>query len=172
MKEKVANQGITQVLREDASPMRANCIIQVLRRGSHGFAGLAPHFGRSFRSRSTALCPGRKDFPNQPLGLTALLQPQKYKRINVHCQIDSLKKYIHPIGEPFACGNPTPNPTAFDPFTGQVCPSPTVRLRTLDRHLSSVIDENNSKLRTMRHLHKVQRALVAQFPTRLADPSH
>jgi hypothetical protein len=92
MKEKVANQGITQVLREDASPHEGDCIVQVLRRGSHGFAGLAPHFGRSFDSRSTALCPGTKDFPNQPLGLTAHLQPQKYKRINNSCQIDSIKK--------------------------------------------------------------------------------
>jgi hypothetical protein len=103
MKEKVANQGITQVLRDDASPQGVNCIVQVLRRGSHGFAGLAPHFGRSFDSRSTALCPGTKDFPNQPLGLTAHLQPQKYKRINVRCQIDSLEKYIRPIGQPIAC---------------------------------------------------------------------
>jgi hypothetical protein len=92
MKEKVANQGITQVLREDASPHEGEFIVQVLRRGSHGFAGLAPHFGRSSDSRSTALCPGTKDFPNQPLGLTAHLQPQKYKRINGHCQIDSIRK--------------------------------------------------------------------------------
>jgi hypothetical protein len=84
-------------------PLGVNCIVPVLRRGSHGFAGLAPHFGRSFYSRSTALCPGSKDFPNQPLGLTAHLQPRKYKRINVRCQIDSLKKYIHPIGDALAC---------------------------------------------------------------------
>jgi hypothetical protein len=87
-------------------PLGVNCIVPVLRRGSHGFAGLAPHFGRSFCSRSTALCPGPKDFPNQPLGLTAHLQPRKYKRISTHCQIDSLKKYIHPIGDAVACENP------------------------------------------------------------------
>jgi hypothetical protein len=105
-------------------PLGVNCIVPVLRRGSHGFAGLAPHFGRSFYSRSTALCPGSKDFPNQPLGLTAHLQPRKYKRINVRCQIDSLKKYIHPIGDALACAFPNHSfhaPTTD--LTSQVVPN-------------------------------------------------
>ena len=51
-----------QVLRPDASPRGVNCICE-LRRGSHGFAGLAPHFGRSFLPRSVFLCSGSEILP-------------------------------------------------------------------------------------------------------------
>ena len=47
-----------QVLRStDASPRGVNCIF-VIRRGSRGFAGLAPHSGRSSKSHSVVLCSG------------------------------------------------------------------------------------------------------------------
>jgi hypothetical protein len=103
MKEKVANQGFTQVLRDDASPSRSE-----LHRSR--FCGEAHTALRGWRPISAALsCPvpllfvrDAKDFPNQPLGLTALLQPQKYKRISTRCQIESLKKYIGPIGDRIA----------------------------------------------------------------------
>ena len=52
-----------KVLRADASP-RGELHLLKNRRGFHGFAGLAPHFGRSFRSRSVLLVPGSKDFPS------------------------------------------------------------------------------------------------------------
>jgi hypothetical protein len=51
-----------QVLRADASPRGVNCI-GILRRGSHGFAGLAPHSGRSSRPRSLVLCSGEGRLP-------------------------------------------------------------------------------------------------------------
>lgn len=46
-----------QVLRSDASPQGVNCIY-LLRRGSHGFAGLAPHSGRPSLPRSFVPCSG------------------------------------------------------------------------------------------------------------------
>ena len=51
-----------QVLRVDASPQGVN-YISLLRRGSHGFAGLAPHFGRSSLPHSFVLCSGAGRLP-------------------------------------------------------------------------------------------------------------
>ena len=51
-----------QVLRADASPRRSELHL-LLRRGSHGFAGLAPHFGRSSRPIPSFLFRGLEDFP-------------------------------------------------------------------------------------------------------------
>jgi hypothetical protein len=69
-------QGETQVLRDDASPLGVNCICQ-MRRGSHGFSGLAPHFGRSSFPRSVHLCSGvpKTSLPKPPLGPISPRQP-------------------------------------------------------------------------------------------------
>src|ERR1700728_2124270 len=68
---------------------RSELHLLLLRRGSHGFAGLAPHFGRSslapirpslFRGRKTSLSP---PCPK------ASTQPQEYRHNNKTCQPDT-----------------------------------------------------------------------------------
>src|ERR1700733_657981 len=68
---------------------RSELHLLLLRRGSHGFAGLAPHFGRSslapirpslFRGRKTSLSP---PCPK------ASIQPQEYRHNNKTCQPDT-----------------------------------------------------------------------------------
>jgi len=53
---------LNPVLRDDASPQGVNCIF-LQRRGSRGFAGLAPHFGRSSSPRSVLHCSGAERLP-------------------------------------------------------------------------------------------------------------
>jgi hypothetical protein len=85
-----------------------NCIF-LLRRGSHGFAGLAPHFGRSslapflvslFRGRKTSL---------SPPGPKASRQPQQYRQNNKFCQHDTAAEIslqsLSPLRHPWALGD-------------------------------------------------------------------
>ena len=74
-----------QALRDDASPRGVNCIF-LLRRGSRGFAGLAPHFGRSPFPHSFVLCSGVRKTSLSPPGPKASRQPGKYRENNKSCQ--------------------------------------------------------------------------------------
>ena len=71
---------------------RSELHLLYLRRGSHGFAGLAPHFGRSSLPRSVLLCSGAGRLPYHHRAQWPSRQPRKYRQNNKSCQLDSLRE--------------------------------------------------------------------------------
>src|ERR1700722_89044 len=113
MKEKVANQGITQVLREDASPLWRE-----LHRSS--FCGEAHTALRGWRPISAALSTpvpllfvrGRKTSLINHWASRPIYNRGSIRESVRVVKLIPLEKYIHPIGDAVACENPNHHPVS------------------------------------------------------------